>query len=150
MNGTAVRFDGSVVSPPEAVDTNQIIEFAKMYLGAPYLWGGRSPLGIDCSGFVQIVFKMAGLILPRDASQQVSHGEAVNFIHEARKGDLAFFGNDEGNIVHVGILIDNSHIIHASGRVRIDMIDHQGIFNDEEKQYTHRLRVIKRLTGLRE
>ncbi len=122
----------------------KIPEYAFMFLNAPYLWGGRSPFGIDCSGFSQLVYKLCGINLPRDASQQVLHGSPLNFVEEAQAGDLAFFDNDEGNITHVGIVLDNHKIIHASGKVRIDQLDHFGIFNTEQQKYTHRLRVIKR------
>lgn len=122
-----------------------IIMIAKKYLNAPYLWGGRSIFGIDCSGFTQIVFKMAGIMLPRDSSQQIEKGEVINFLEEARQGDLAFFEDEEGTIMHVGILIDNQTIIHASGKVRIDKIDHNGIYNKELQKYTHKLRLVKRI-----
>jgi cell wall-associated NlpC family hydrolase len=122
-----------------------IIDLARKYINAPYLWGGRSLFGIDCSGFTQIVFKMYGIMLPRDSSEQINMGDALNFIEEANEGDLAFFENEEGKIIHVGILIDSQTIIHASGKVRIDSIDHNGIFNQETKSYSHKLRLIKRL-----
>jgi cell wall-associated NlpC family hydrolase len=145
VKGIKFPFEKEVRCSSQAFQSDQLIKLAKSYLGSPYLWGGRSPFGIDCSGFVQVVFKMFGFYLPRDASQQVQHGESVNFIHEAMAGDLAFFGNDEGTIVHVGILVNNSQIIHASGQVRIDTIDHQGIFNKETNKYSHQLRIIKRI-----
>jgi len=121
-----------------------ISEYALTLLNTPYLWGGKNPFGIDCSGFVQIVFKAAGIIMPRDASQQVTIGKTIEFFDEIKPGDLAFFDNEEGKIIHVGILISTNEIIHASGKVRIDSIDHQGIFNKELKDYTHKLRIIKR------
>ncbi|MCO4294180.1 C40 family peptidase [Solitalea sp. MAHUQ-68] len=117
----------------------------KMFLNAPYLWGGRSILGIDCSGFTQVCFKILGVKLKRDANQQAEQGDLVSFITEGKLGDLAFFDNAEGRITHVGILLNNHQIIHASGKVRIDSIDHQGIFNNDTQQYTHKLRIIKRL-----
>jgi cell wall-associated NlpC family hydrolase len=91
-----------------------------------------------------MVFKQFGIKLKRDAWQQVEQGELVGFLQEAIAGDLAFFDNEEGRITHVGIMLDNQQIIHASGNVRIDPIDNQGIFNAELNRYTHKLRVIKR------
>lgn len=122
-----------------------LIDYALMYYNTPYLWGGRSPYGIDCSGLVQIVYRMAGIDLPRDAADQVNGGQDFSFVEEALPGDLAFFGDDTGTITHVGIIWEQNRIIHASGRVRVDKIDHQGIFNEELKRYTHNLKVIKRI-----
>ena len=122
-----------------------IIDYALMYYNTPYLWGGRYPYGIDCSGLVQIVYRMAGIDLPRDAAEQVNGGQDFSFVEEALPGDLAFFGDDTGAITHVGIIWEQNRIIHASGRVRVDKIDHQGIFNEELKRYTHNLKVIKRI-----
>ena len=118
-----------------------IIGYALMYYNTPYLWGGRS----DCSGLSQIVYRMAGIDLPRDASQQVTLGQNYSFLEEAMPGDLAFFGDETGAITHVGIIWEQNRIIHASGRVRVDKIDHQGIFNEDLKRYTHNLKVIKRI-----
>ncbi len=123
-----------------------IIDIAKQFLNAPYLWGGRTYFGIDCSGYSQLIYKLKGVSLPRDAKDQAMKGSPVNMIHEIKPGDLAFFDNEEGNIIHVGILIDSHLIIHASGKVRIDKFDQQGIFDEANKQYTHHLRMIKRIT----
>ena len=116
-----------------------------MYLNSPYLWGGRSPFGIDCSGFTQMVFKLNGIKLPRDAYEQAEIGKTLNFIEETQKGDLAFFDNEEGKIIHTGIIIDKNKIIHSSGKVRIDNLDHYGIFNAETGKYSHNLRLIKKV-----
>ena len=123
----------------------EIIEVANSYLSTPYLWGGKSPFGIDCSGFTQIVYKINGIPIPRDASEQVNLGDSRNFIDEAQAGDLAFFDNEEGHVIHVGIVLEGRKIIHASGEVRIDKLDHQGIFNIDKKIYTHKLRVIQNI-----
>jgi cell wall-associated NlpC family hydrolase len=116
-------------------------------LNSPYLWGGKSPFGIDCSGFTQMVYKLCGIKILRDAKQQAQQGSALSFIEEAVPGDLAFFDNEEGKIIHVGIVLKNNKIIHASGCVRIDTLDHQGIYNASAKTYTHNLRVIKNILG---
>ncbi len=124
---------------------SDLITTAYMYLNAPYLWGGKTPFGIDCSGFTQMVYKLNGYHLLRDASQQSTQGDALSFIEESEAGDLAFFDNEEGKIIHVGIIMDNNYIIHASGKVRIDRLDHLGIYNAEQNRHTHRLRVIKKI-----
>lgn len=124
---------------------SNIIQSAFMYLNAPYLWGGKTPFGIDCSGFTQMVYKLCGYKLLRDASQQATQGDALSFIEESEPGDLAFFDNEEGKIIHVGIIMENNYIIHASGKVRIDRLDHLGIYNAEQNRHTHRLRVIKKI-----
>lgn len=124
---------------------SNILKTAFMYLNTPYLWGGKTPFGIDCSGFVQMVYKLNGYKLFRDAYQQATQGEVLSFIEEAEAGDLAFFDNDEGKIVHVGILMNDNYIIHAHGKVRIDRLDHLGIMNVDTKRHTHKLRVIKKI-----
>jgi len=133
---------------PSLYGPEEITETASYYLNAPYLWGGRSPFGIDCSGLIQMVFKLKGISLKRDASEQASQGHLINLIEEARSGDVAFFDNEEGMIVHTGILTGKGSIIHASGEVRIDPIDHHGIFNKTQGRYTHNLRIIKRFDDL--
>lgn len=133
------------VKPEGPVTADRITNLARFFENAPYLWGGRTLFGIDCSGFVQAVFKLCGLLLKRDASQQAEQGQTVDFLPAAKPGDVAFFDNAEGRITHVGILLSGDRIIHAAGKVRIDPIDDQGIFNKELNRYTHQLRIIKRM-----
>ena len=122
-----------------------IVKYSLLYLNAPYLWGGRTLFGIDCSGLSQIVYSLCGYRIPRDAYQQAEEGINVEFVELTEPGDLAFFDNEEGKITHVGIVTEPGKIIHASGKVRIDSLDQQGIFNKELGKYTHKLRVIKRI-----
>ncbi len=129
------------------LDENSLKTMAMKYLHAPYLWGGRSISGIDCSGFTQMVYKLCGKAISRDASQQANEGIAVDFLQHAQCGDLAFFNNADGKIVHVGMLLDHDTIIHAtetSGRVVIDRIDQGGIISVGLRKRTHQLRLIKR------
>jgi cell wall-associated NlpC family hydrolase len=117
----------------------------RQFLNVPYLWGGKTPFGIDCSGFSQIVFRCIGINLHRDAYQQAEQGKVVSFLEEVQTGDLAFFDNEEGRITHVGIMLNSHSIIHASGKVRLDNIDSYGILDAENRNYSHKLRIIKRL-----
>ena len=123
----------------------EIAQTALEYLNAPYLWGGTSPFGIDCSGLTQMCYALHGIQLPRDAKEQALVGETVDFLAEAEPGDLVYFDNQEGVITHVGILLENNKLIHASGKVRIDKVDHEGIYREDCEKYTHKLRIIKKL-----
>ena len=137
------QFEGDFIA--EKQTKKHIIETAVLFLNSPYLWGGKTPFGLDCSGFTQMVYKINGHALLRDSSQQATQGESMSFIDESEPGDLAFFDNEEGTIIHVGIIMEDHHIIHAHGKVRIDRLDQTGIFNYQEKKHTHKLRVIKRI-----
>lgn len=137
------HYEGAVAQLSQKKNAQHLLQTALSLLNTPYLWGGRGPFGIDCSGFTQLVYKLNGYQLPRDARDQVELGQPLSFVEEAQAGDLAFFDNEEGNIVHVGIVMDNLQIIHASGYVRIDKYDHYGIFNKEIGKYSHSMRVIK-------
>jgi len=123
----------------------QIEEVAFAYINTAYLWGGRTAYGIDCSGYVQAVFAFFGVSLPRDAYQQAVVGDTIDFLEQTRIGDLAYFDNADGKIIHVGILLSPETIIHASGKVRVDKIDAQGIVNSDTGMRTHHLRIIKRI-----
>ncbi|MBB6372721.1 C40 family peptidase [Chryseobacterium shigense] len=140
--GSEVEFP--VVASRRSHDLRESIALtAKEFLNVPYLWGGKSFFAIDCSGFTQLVYKIHDIKLPRDTYQQAEVGEPLTFVEESQPGDLAFFENPEGRIIHVGIMLDNQRIIHASGKVRIDTLDSTGIFNKEMNKHTHKLRVIK-------
>lgn len=139
-------FSGQVATADQIKDPGKfILKIARRYLNAPYLWGGRSPLGIDAPGFVQMIYKITGTLLPRFAYDQVHFGEGIDFIEQALPGDLAFFEDGKGAINHVGIIWEENKILHACGKVREDKIDHFGIFNEEIGRYTHTLRVVKRI-----
>jgi hypothetical protein len=139
-------FSGQAVFPRDIMPAADfILKIARRYLHSPTLNGGRSPFGIDSSGLTQMVFKIAGIPLPRAAAQQVFCGEAVDFMEQAQPGDLAFFEDRAGRIAHVGILLPGLQIIHSYGKVRIDSIDHFGIYHNAEARYTHKLRVVKRV-----
>ncbi|MDR3652445.1 MAG: C40 family peptidase [Paludibacter sp.] len=127
------------------ISGQRIVNLAMQYLNAPYLWGGKSVFGIDCSGLVQVVFAMVGIPLLRDASQQVDSGKVIDFLNEVKAGDLAFFENVDGKIIHVGIMLNSNQIIHSSGWVKIETIDSQGIISSKTGDYTHNLRVVKRI-----
>ena len=137
------RFEGKELV--ETKSKTKLVSTALLYLNSPYLWGGKSPFGIDCSGFVQCVYQLHGIQLPRDAYLQTTHGETLGFIDESEPGDLAFFDDQEGKITHVGIIMPDYHIIHAFGQVRIDRLDQTGIFNNSLNTHTHKLRVIKKI-----
>ncbi|PTX14351.1 SH3 domain-containing protein [Pontibacter mucosus] len=139
------QYTGRASNPSATATPAQLIKVANSFLKAPYLWGGKSVFGIDCSGFTQLVFGICGYKLPRDAYQQVSHGEEVHFVTQAQSGDLAYFSNPEGRITHVGLVLEGQQIMHAHGEVRIDTLDHNGIYNADRKRYSHNLRIIKRI-----
>jgi gamma-D-glutamyl-L-lysine dipeptidyl-peptidase len=125
--------------------TDSLPEIAMKFINSPYIWGGRIPSGIDCSGLTQLVYKIFGVAIARDAIDQSEEGSGVGFIDETKPGDLVFFDNERGRISHVGMILSRGLVIHASGRVRIDPIDHQGIYKNEINGYSHNLRTIRRI-----
>ncbi|MDQ3394152.1 MAG: C40 family peptidase [Bacteroidota bacterium] len=140
-----LQYSGGSKSIWEKRDYKFLKEVALQYLNTPYLWGGKSPFGIDCSGFSQKVFKICGYKLPRDAYQQALVGKIVPDIEDAAPGDLAFFTNTQGRVYHVGIILEDGNIIHASGKVKIEKIDENGIFDKENNVYSHPLSSLRRI-----
>ncbi|WP_243651102.1 C40 family peptidase [Hymenobacter gummosus] len=153
LGDDAYFYNGAATNPqnghgpqgPTDKRTALLLKAGQIFLKAPYLWGGRTLFGVDCSGLVQQLYGLIGVQLPRDARQQIDHGRVVHFVSQTQPGDLAFFDNAEGNIIHVGLLLDDQQILHASGEVRIDPLDHNGIYNRQRQKYTHKLRLIKRI-----
>jgi hypothetical protein len=143
LNEKVFNYQGNVFSGK--LPKNELIHKAFTFLNTPFLWGGKTPFGIDSSGFTQMVYKLCGYKLYRNTNQQATQGEVLSFIEESEPGDLAFFDNEDGEIIHVGIILKDYHIIHAHGKVRIDTLDHSGIFNHDLQLHTHRLRVIKKM-----
>ena len=144
--GVGFRIDPNMVST-QALELNQtnLLQTVRFFLNVPYLWGGKNALGMDCSGFTQIVMSLFGKKLPRNASEQVLQGKEVKELKEAKAGDLAFFDHKDGKISHVGIIIDPERIIHCSGRVKVEKLDFNGIFNNEQGDYSHHLVTIKNI-----
>ena len=142
-------FNGNATNPAVASDVARqallLRKMALLYLKAPYVWGGKSIFGLDCSGLCQQLYGLVGIQLPRDARQQIDHGRPVHFVAQAKPGDLAFFDNAEGRIVHVVMVMEEGQILHAHGEVRLDPLDHNGIYNRDRQRYSHKLRLIKRL-----
>jgi gamma-D-glutamyl-L-lysine dipeptidyl-peptidase len=130
------------------ISTNDSLpDIAMKFINSPYIWGGRIPSGIDCSGLTQLAYKIFNIPIARDAADQAGEGTMIDFIDDALPGDLAFFDNERGRISHVGMILSKGRIIHASGRVRIDSVDHQGIFKNEINGYSHNLRTIRRIVA---
>jgi len=143
INNTSFMYNGKTYA--KKLPKSNLINTAFLFLNAPYLWGGKTPFGLDAAGFTQMVYKLCGYTILREAKQQATQGEVLSFIEESEPGDLAFFDDAEGEITHVGILLNDYKIIHAFGKVRIDHLDHSGIYNIDTQKHTHKLRVIKKI-----
>ncbi|MGN6401515.1 MAG: C40 family peptidase [Flavisolibacter sp.] len=139
------EYHGSIKNVKGVFNGNDIVRSAHEWLNAPYLWGGKTLMGVDCSGFVQTVFKLFGIQLLRDAYQQAEQGILIERLEKVKEGDVAFFQNENGKVTHVGILLNSSKIIHASGKVRIDTLDEQGIVNTDNGRRTHQLHSVRRV-----
>ncbi len=146
LGDKSFTFSGQAVFPQDIqAGSELIIKLARRYLNAPFIWGGRTTMGVDSPGLVQVVYRIAGIKLPRESFQQVLHGETVDFVDQAKPGDLAFFENRFERINHTGIVLPDGQILHVAGKVRIDVLDHFGIYNKEQGKYTHRLRIVRRV-----
>lgn len=138
-------FNGEAKNVGQKREYEYLRTVAMKYINAPYVWGGKGPFGIDCSGFTQMVFKICGYRLFRDSWQQSNQGKSIKSLGEAMPGDLAFFKNSEGRVNHVGILLEQDRIVHASGKVRVDHVNEEGILNTENKVYSHQFSHIRRI-----
>ena len=144
--GVGFRIDPSmVITQPIELNQNNLLQTVRFFLNVPYLWGGKNAMGMDCSGFTQVIMSLFGKKLLRNASEQVTQGHSISDLKEAQAGDLAFFDHEDGRISHVGIVIDSERIIHCSGRVKVEKLDSTGIFSPEQGGYTHHLVTIQRL-----
>jgi len=141
------EYSGQAVSPDELKRNSAELlpKIARKFLYSPEMKGGRSPFGIDSAALVQLIFSFIGIPIPRNADQQIELGKPIDFSEQSSEGDLAFFENRKGKITHVGLILNGNQIIHSYGNVRIDKIDHFGIFDEETSKYSHKLRLIKRL-----
>ncbi|MEM7385011.1 MAG: NlpC/P60 family protein [Verrucomicrobiota bacterium] len=144
LNGKLVAFQGEVFQPPAAPSVDDLLALARNYLHAPYLWGGRSHFGIDCSGLVQMVHRFFGISLQRDCFQQITQGHPVWEWEDRRPGDLVFFDSARDGSDHVGLLTEEG-ILHACGRVREDSVDETGIWNGEAEAYSHHFKAVRRI-----
>ena len=138
-------FNGEAKNLGQKREFDFVKTVASKYLNSPYLWGGKNPFGIDCSGFNQMVYKIAGYRLFRDAWQQATQGKSIKTFSEIKPGDLAFFSNIDGKITHTGIVIGLDRIIHASGKVRIDQLSEDGIVNAESRKLSHQFSHLRRI-----
>jgi len=138
------KYHGTYRNVEQPFSTDLFWSTVHSWLNAPYLWGGRTFMGVDCSGFTQVVFKILGIALRRDAREQAEQGSRIRELKESHLGDLAFFQNAEGNITHVGIILNDHKIIHASGKVRMDKLTEEGIINVQTKEQTHHLHSMRR------
>lgn len=143
--GVGFRIDPNMVRiQPYVMNQGNLLQAVRFFLNIPYLWGGKNAMGMDCSGFTQIVMGLFGKQLLRNASEQVTQGEAVASLKEVQAGDLVFFDHEDGKISHVGIVVDSERVIHCSGRVKVEKLDESGIFSAERGEYTHHLVAIRR------
>ena len=128
-----------VITKPIEMNEQNLLQTVRFFLNVPYLWGGKNAMGMDCSGFTQVIMSLFGKSLLRNASEQARQGTTIPDLSKAKAGDLAFVDHEDGKISHVGIIIDTERIIHCSGRVKVEKIDSNGIINTEQGGYSHHL-----------
>ena len=146
MGGQRYTFSGRTIDANvKKIDGEWISKIASMFLHAPHLPGGRSSVGVDAASFVQLVYASAGIFIQRDYEETVRQGQLVDFVEESLVGDIALFEQKRGRVSHIGIILDDQRVIHVDGTVRIDHLDHYGIFNEETQKYSYRLRLIRRV-----
>ncbi len=144
--GVGFRIDPSmVITKSLHLNEQNLLQAVRFFLNIPYLWGGKNAMGMDCSGFTQIIMSLFGKNLPRNAPEQATCGRKISRLSKAQAGDLVFFDHKDGKISHVGIVIDPERVIHCSGRVKVEKLDETGIFNAETGEYSHDLVAIKRI-----
>lgn len=145
--GVGFRIDPNmVITGPLPMDEQHLLQTVRFFLNIPYLWGGKNAMGMDCSGFTQVLMSLFGKTLPRNASEQARCGRAIKDLAHIHAGDLVFFAHEgEERITHVGIAIDRERVIHCSGRVKVEKLDEHGIYSVEQNGYTHQLVAIRRI-----
>ena len=145
--GVRFRIDPNmVITSPLPLDETHLLQTVRFFLNIPYLWGGKNAMGMDCSGFAQVIMSLFGKTLPRNASEQAKQGRTVNGIEKIKAGNLVFFAHEgEERITHVGIAIDRERVIHCSGRVKVEKLDEHGIYSAEQNGYSHQLVAIRRI-----
>ena len=144
--GVGFRIDPSFVSvKPKQLTQENLLQTVRFFLNVPYLWGGKNAMGMDCSGFTQVIMSLFGKHLLRNASEQATQGEPITELAKAQAGDLVFFDHKDGKISHVGLVIDPERVIHCSGRVKVEKLDENGIFSAEQGDYSHHLVSIRRV-----
>ena len=144
--GVGFRIDpGMVISKSLDLNEQNLLQAVRFFLNIPYLWGGKNAMGMDCSGFTQVIMSLFGKPLKRNASEQAEQGRKIADVSKVHAGDLLFFDHEDGKISHVGIAIDSERVIHCSGRVKVEKLDSKGIFNAETGEYSHHLVSIRRV-----
>ena len=144
--GVGFRIDPAmVIAKSPDLNEQNLLQTVRFFLNIPYLWGGKNAMGMDCSGFTQVIMSLFGKALKRNAGEQATQGRKISDLSKVQAGDLVFFDHEDGKISHVGVAIDSERVIHCSGRVKVEKLDFNGIFNAETGVYSHHLMAIRRV-----